>query len=168
MQLATGTKRKVTSFVQECEISMNNFRTQVDLNILPLGSYDLLIGMDWLEKHRVILDCFDKTFSCLVLVVEPDYLPDSEIFVSAMTYTPGGLHTHEDCTPFYDGGVRGPAPPMGVRGQRPQSQKMGCFGQWFWTIVLVHGFVGPCFSADGFGHCNNLYILYYGLECIVS
>jgi len=34
--------------------------------------------------------------------VEPDYLPDSEIFVSAVTYTLGGLHTHEDCKPFYD------------------------------------------------------------------
>jgi len=65
VQLATGTKPKVTSFVNGCEISMNNFRTQVDLNILPLGSYDLLIGMDWLENHKVILDYFDKTFSCL-------------------------------------------------------------------------------------------------------
>ena len=109
--------------------------------------------------------------------MEPDYLPDSENFVSAVTYTPGGLHTHEDCIPFYDGGVWGPAVPRrglggsapnGGSGATPPKPKMGCFGQWFWTIVLVHGFVGPCFSADGFGHCNNLYILYHGLECIVS
>ena len=32
---------------------------------LPLGSYDLLIGMDWLEQHKVILNCYDKTFTCL-------------------------------------------------------------------------------------------------------
>ena len=32
---------------------------------LPLGCYDLLIGMDWLEKHRVIPKCYDKKFSCL-------------------------------------------------------------------------------------------------------
>ena len=44
---------------------MNGLKTHVDLNILPLGSYDLLIGMDWLEKHRVILNYYDKTFSCL-------------------------------------------------------------------------------------------------------
>ena len=44
---------------------MNGLQTRVDLNILPLGSYDLLIGMDWLEKHRVILNFYDKTFSCL-------------------------------------------------------------------------------------------------------
>ena len=35
------------------------------MNVLPLGSYDVLIGMDWLEHHRVVLNCFDKTFTCL-------------------------------------------------------------------------------------------------------
>jgi len=44
---------------------MNDFRTQINLNVLPLGSYDVLIGMDWLEKHHVILNCFEKTFTCL-------------------------------------------------------------------------------------------------------
>src|SRR5277367_1436910 len=44
---------------------MNGFLAQVKLNVLPLGSYDLLIGMDWLEKHKVILNCYDKTFSCI-------------------------------------------------------------------------------------------------------
>ena len=32
---------------------------------MPLGSYDLLIGMDWLEQHRVIINCYDKTFTFL-------------------------------------------------------------------------------------------------------
>ena len=44
---------------------MNDFNTHVDLNILPLGSYDMLIGMGWLEKYRVMLNCFDKTFTCI-------------------------------------------------------------------------------------------------------
>ena len=44
---------------------MDQFETFVNLNILPLGSYDILIGMDWLEKHRVVLNCFDKTFTCI-------------------------------------------------------------------------------------------------------
>ena len=30
-----------------------------------LGSYDVLIGMDWLEAHRVKLECYDKTFECM-------------------------------------------------------------------------------------------------------
>ena len=44
---------------------MNYFNTHADLNILPLGSYDMLIGMDWIEKHKLMLNCFHKTFTCI-------------------------------------------------------------------------------------------------------
>ena len=44
---------------------MYQFETFVMLNVLPLGSYDILIGMDWLEQPRVILNCYDKTFTCI-------------------------------------------------------------------------------------------------------
>jgi hypothetical protein len=44
---------------------MNGLSTKVDLNILPLGSHDCLIGMDWLDQHHVILDCHNKAFTCL-------------------------------------------------------------------------------------------------------
>lgn len=65
VQLATRTKRKVITFVESCELFMNDFRTHVNLNVLPLGSYDVLIGMDWLEKHKVLLIFFEKTFTCV-------------------------------------------------------------------------------------------------------
>ena len=54
VQLATRTKRKVVSYVEDCEVFISQFKTQVKLNVLPLGSYDVLIGMDWMEKHKVI------------------------------------------------------------------------------------------------------------------
>ena len=41
VQLATGTKSKVTSLVKNCKLMMNNFTMHADLNILLLGSYDL-------------------------------------------------------------------------------------------------------------------------------
>ena len=34
------------------------------MNILPLGSYDELIGMDWMEQHHVMLDCLHKSILC--------------------------------------------------------------------------------------------------------
>jgi hypothetical protein len=46
VQLATGTKRKVTEVIPACQFIMNGLPTPKTLNILPLGSYDLLIGMD--------------------------------------------------------------------------------------------------------------------------
>jgi hypothetical protein len=39
--------------------------TSSDLNIIPLGSYDILIGIDWLDKHDTVLDRHNKTFTCL-------------------------------------------------------------------------------------------------------
>ena len=65
VQLATGTKRKVSEVVEKCPLVMNGLVTYVDLNALPLGSYDVLIGMDWLESHMVKIDCYINTFKCM-------------------------------------------------------------------------------------------------------
>jgi hypothetical protein len=64
VQLATGAKRKVNEMVMSCLMDMNGMNTKEYLNILPLGSYDCLIGMDWLGQHHALLDCHKKTFTC--------------------------------------------------------------------------------------------------------
>ena len=46
VQLAIGTKWKVSEIVKECEVNLNGFLTKINLNFLPLGSYDILITMD--------------------------------------------------------------------------------------------------------------------------
>ena len=65
VQLATRTKIKVVNYVENCEMFMSQFKTQVNLNVLSLGSYDVLIGMDWMEIHQIVLNCFETTFTCL-------------------------------------------------------------------------------------------------------
>jgi hypothetical protein len=51
--------------VKSCLIDMNGLNNKVDLNILPLGSYDCLIGMDWLDQHHTLLDCQKKACTFL-------------------------------------------------------------------------------------------------------
>ena len=51
----------MVNYVENCELIMCQFRTQVKLKVLLLGSYNVLIGMDWLEKQQVILN-----FTCLI------------------------------------------------------------------------------------------------------
>jgi hypothetical protein len=46
VQMATKPKRKFNEMVKSCLMDMNGLNTRVYLNILPLGSYDCLIGMD--------------------------------------------------------------------------------------------------------------------------
>jgi hypothetical protein len=65
VQLATGAKRKFNEMVKSCLMDMNGLNIKVDLNIFPLGSYDCLIGMDWLDQHHAILDFHNKAFTFL-------------------------------------------------------------------------------------------------------
>ena len=44
---------------------MNGLVTCVDMNVLSLGSYDVLIGMDCLEAHGVKLDYYNNNFECM-------------------------------------------------------------------------------------------------------
>ena len=66
VQLATGAKRKVTQFIANCEVKIQDHVARINLNILPLGLYYMIIGMDWLENYKLILNCFDKTFTYVV------------------------------------------------------------------------------------------------------
>ena len=46
VQLATGTKWKVLKIDKHCEVNLNGYPMKVNLNIQPLGSYDILIILD--------------------------------------------------------------------------------------------------------------------------
>jgi hypothetical protein len=65
VQLATGTKRKFNELVKSCPMNMNGLSTKAELNVMPLGSYNYLIGMDWLDQHHTILDYCNKAFTFL-------------------------------------------------------------------------------------------------------
>jgi len=63
--LAIGTKRNINEIVKGHPLNMNGFNTILDSNIFSLGSYGVLIGMDWLDAHHVGLDCHNNIFICL-------------------------------------------------------------------------------------------------------
>jgi hypothetical protein len=51
-KLATGMKRKVVDFIYDYEFSLGGQNIKKKLNILPLGYYDVIIRMDWLERNK--------------------------------------------------------------------------------------------------------------------
>jgi hypothetical protein len=65
VELSTGTKRKVVEVIPTCQFTMGEFSTQATLNTLPLGSYDLLIRMEYLATYKSILDYYHKTLECI-------------------------------------------------------------------------------------------------------
>ena len=64
VQLVTRMKTKVSEIVKDHRINLSCISTTVNFNILPVGPYDILIGMDWLETHRAIIDCLHKILDC--------------------------------------------------------------------------------------------------------
>jgi len=65
VKLVIGDNRRVNAKIENCSIKIGEQQIQVDLNILPLRSYDVFIEMDWLEKHWSLLDCKEKTINFL-------------------------------------------------------------------------------------------------------
>jgi hypothetical protein len=64
VQLAIGTKSKVVEVIEACPLKMSGLHTQDCLNIIPLGSYNVFIGMEWLSIHKEILNYYEKNLEC--------------------------------------------------------------------------------------------------------
>ena len=41
-----------------------NVSTKMKPYTTTLGAYDLIVGMDWLESHRALVDCYKKKVFC--------------------------------------------------------------------------------------------------------
>ena len=65
VRLATGTKRKVTHKLPMIPVNLNGYEIELNLNTLPLGSYDVLVGMNWLQKQKAIVNFLDKTINSI-------------------------------------------------------------------------------------------------------
>ena len=56
-----GHSVSVNSIYRNCPIVIQAREFLVDLITLPFREFDLILGMDWLTKHRAIVDCGQKT-----------------------------------------------------------------------------------------------------------
>jgi hypothetical protein len=63
LEMASGAKQKVGGKVTGCALNLGEFVTRVNLYVTTLGSYDVVIGMDWLETHERILNYKTKWLS---------------------------------------------------------------------------------------------------------
>ena len=46
---------------KNCPLVIHDREFSVDLIAFPFHKFDLILGMDWLSKHRVIIECDKKT-----------------------------------------------------------------------------------------------------------
>ena len=56
-----GHSVRVNRVDKKCPLMVYDKEFSVDLIALPFHEFDLILGMDWLSKHRAMVDCDKKT-----------------------------------------------------------------------------------------------------------
>ena len=51
VELSMGSKVVISSLVRVYFLNLGTFTTTIDLCILPMGLYDIVLGIDWLTTH---------------------------------------------------------------------------------------------------------------------
>ena len=64
-EYANQSRAKVEQCLFEARVDFQNFPTKLNLYVAPLGSYDIIIGINWLSEHKAKVDCLAKTVQCV-------------------------------------------------------------------------------------------------------
>ncbi|GJU12606.1 putative reverse transcriptase domain-containing protein [Tanacetum coccineum] len=60
IEVANGKKEEVDRIIRDCKLELGNFLFTIDLIPLGHGSFDVIVGMDWLSKNKVEIMCHEK------------------------------------------------------------------------------------------------------------
>ncbi|GKD58176.1 putative reverse transcriptase domain-containing protein [Tanacetum coccineum] len=60
VELADGKIIAVNTLIRGCTLNFLNHPFNIDLMPVELGSLDVIIGMDWLSRYHVVIDCAEK------------------------------------------------------------------------------------------------------------
>ncbi|GJY03001.1 putative reverse transcriptase domain-containing protein [Tanacetum coccineum] len=60
VELADGKIIRINTIIQGCTLNFLNHPFNIDLMPVELGSFDVIIGMDWLAKYHAVIVCDEK------------------------------------------------------------------------------------------------------------
>ncbi|GJY53516.1 putative reverse transcriptase domain-containing protein [Tanacetum coccineum] len=76
VELADGRVVSTNTVLKGCTLNLVNHIFEIDLMLIELGTFDVIIGMDWLVKHDFIIVCGEKVvripYGNKMLIVESD------------------------------------------------------------------------------------------------
>ncbi|GJW68610.1 putative reverse transcriptase domain-containing protein [Tanacetum coccineum] len=67
IEIANGKKLEANRIVRECILVLEGYSFAIDLIPFGYGSFDVVIGMDWLSKYKAGIICHEKIF-CIPLL----------------------------------------------------------------------------------------------------
>jgi hypothetical protein len=65
VEMDSGEKQVVGPSIDNCLVDLGVCTTRLKVYVTALWTYDLIIGMDWLESHQGMVDCFAKRVLCV-------------------------------------------------------------------------------------------------------
>ncbi|GKF13275.1 putative reverse transcriptase domain-containing protein, partial [Tanacetum coccineum] len=60
IEIADGKSVEVNKVIRDCKLELVNSLFIIDLIPLGHGSFDVIVGMDWLSKNEVVIVCHEK------------------------------------------------------------------------------------------------------------
>nr|GFB82303.1 putative reverse transcriptase domain-containing protein [Tanacetum cinerariifolium] len=60
VELADGKIVGINTIIRDCTLNFLNHPFTIDLMPIKLGSFDAIISMDWLRRHRAVIVCDEK------------------------------------------------------------------------------------------------------------
>nr|GEV53499.1 putative reverse transcriptase domain-containing protein [Tanacetum cinerariifolium] len=60
VELADGRIIRLNTILRSCTLNLLNHPFNIDLMPVELGSFDAIIGMDWLAKYQAVIVCAEK------------------------------------------------------------------------------------------------------------
>ncbi|GJZ56899.1 putative reverse transcriptase domain-containing protein [Tanacetum coccineum] len=88
VELADGKIIGVNTIIQDCTLNFMNHPFNIDLMPVPLGSFDVIIGIDWLTKYHGVIICDEK-------IVRVPYGGESQEYLSRDVHL-FGTHHHKE------------------------------------------------------------------------
>ena len=58
--MANGKTESTKDIYLGCTLTLNDHNFQIDLMPITIGSFDVIIGMDWLGPHHADILCYEK------------------------------------------------------------------------------------------------------------
>ncbi|XP_076915537.1 uncharacterized protein LOC143574923 [Bidens hawaiensis] len=60
VEVANGKTILIDSVIRGCTLNLNDYYFSINLIPMQLGSFDIIVCMDWLAQHRAEVMCFEK------------------------------------------------------------------------------------------------------------
>nr|GEX60948.1 putative reverse transcriptase domain-containing protein [Tanacetum cinerariifolium] len=105
VELTDGRIVRLNTIIQGCTINFLNHSFNIDLIPVELGSFDVIIGMDWLAKYHAVIICAEKIiripFGDEILIVRGDGSNNKhETRLNIISYTKAQEYLTKGCHVF--------------------------------------------------------------------